>query len=301
MSGLVGRWVEHFTLRSAVSAARAEDPEARARRRTSLAHAQQKLAAADALRPLGQRGASLALVGEALVLLVESAEADSTRAALVSLGVSDADEVAARLVEYAARLPVLDAVFSGADEGAHQRLRAAAAQAMSAAAPRVSSARTLRSVALTRSLAALALVFVACIVAGISSLPRPRILVEPSAYHGPAYTASNARDSNPETAWLLPDDANGYLDLRLSPARAVQSVTLLNAHNAPFNDRATKTWAVELWRGPNKLAVRDGDWAFSPAPVPTVVPISADGVDRIRFVIKSHHQRGGGLAEISFR
>lgn len=306
MSGFVGRWVEHFTQRGALAAAQAEaarpgGTSARAQRRMLVAHARQKLAASDALRPLGQRGTALALVVEALALLVETADAHSAREALGSLGVADADELGARLTSYAARPPVLDAQFSGNDESAYRGLRAAAAQALRGASPRVESVQALRSVALTRSLSALAFGLVACFVALLFAVPRPRVLVESSAVHGPAYLAANARDGNPDTAWLLPDDAAGYLDLRLSPPRSIESLALLNTHNAPFNDRATKAWAVELWRGPRKLAVRDGEWAFSLSPVPTRLSLPADGVDRIRFIVKSYHHRGGGLAELSFR
>jgi hypothetical protein len=301
MSGLVGRWVEHFTLRTAVSAAEVEDAETRAERRVLLAHARQKLAAADALRPLDQRGAALALVVEALSLLVEASGVPSPREALAALGVSDADEVASRLASYASQRPVLDAAFSGADENAHARLRAAASEAERGASSRASSVPALRSVALTRSLAALAFGLIVLVVVVLLALPRPRVLVEPSTFHGPAYVAANARDGDPETDWLLPDALDGYLDLRLSPPRTVHSVTLVNAHNPPFNDRGTKGWSVELWSGAQKVASRDGDWAFTPTPAPTEVAVTADGVDRIRFVVKSHHQRGGGLAEISFR
>lgn len=301
MSGLVGRWVEHFTLRSAVSAAQADDAAARAERRVLLAQARQKLAAADALRPLAQRGAALMLLVETLALLVDCADADSPRAALTALGVQDADEVATRLIDYAGRAPVLDADFSGVDESAYARLRDATTDALRGASVRASSAKALRSVALTRSLSALAFGLIAFLVLALFMVPRPRILVEPSAFHGPAYVAANVRDGDPETAWLLPDGLTGHLDLRLSPARDVRSITLLNAHNAPFNDRGTKGWAVELWRGAQKVAVREGEWAFTPTPLPTVLDLAADDVDRIRFVVKSHHHLGAGLAEITFR
>jgi len=301
MSGLAGRWVEHFTLRSAASAAQADDPQTRGRRRVALAQARQKLAAADALRPIGQRGEALALVVEALALLVESAEAPSVHQGLGALGVRDAEQIAAQLVDYARRPAVFDAAFSGDDERAHHRLRVAAAQAVAGAVPRASSAQALRSIALMRSLSALALVVVAVLVAVIVALPRPRVLVVPSAVHGPAYVAANARDANPDTAWLLPDATTGHLELQLSPPRSVHAITMLNAHNAPFNDRATKGFTVELWRGAQKLAARDGEFAFTPSPTPTTIELAGSGVDRIRFVVKSHHQRGAGLAELSFR
>ena len=301
MTGFATGWREHFTLRHAVSLARAEAPEVLRERGVLVACAAQKLAAADALRPLGQRGEALALVVAALGLLVESAGVGSTLAALVTLGVSSADEIATRLVHYAGRAPVFDAKFSGDDESAHRRLRAAASQAIGPSAVRARSARDLRIVAITRSLSALALLLVSCVAAALLLVPRPRVLVTPSAIHGPAYSAANATDGDPATEWLLPDNTAGFMELRLLPARAVSRVTVLNAHNSPFNDRGTKAWTIELWRGAEKVATRDGEWAFTPTPTPTVVPLSAAGVDRIRFVLKSHHQFGAGIAEISFQ
>ena len=196
---------------------------------------------------------------------------------------------------------MFDAAFSGDDERAHHRLRVAAAQAVEGAVPRASSAQALRRIALTRSLSALALGLVAVLVALVFSLPRPRVFVVPSGVHGPAYVAANARDGNPDTAWLLPDGITGHLELRLLPPRAVHEITMLNAHNEPFNDRATKGFTLELWRGTQKLASRDGEFTFTPSPTPTLIELAGSGVDRIRFVVKSHHQRGAGLAEFSFR
>ncbi len=301
MDGLAQRLVEHLTLRGAIAAAHAVDPSLVALRRRALLGAAQKLAAADALRPLGQRGEALALVVDALALLAEAARTDDTATSLAALGVDDAGAVAERLAAHRAAPARLDAAFSGRDERDHAMLRAAAAMALRGARPAASTATELSGVVVSRGLAAAGLGVVAVALAVTLAVPRPRVLLRPSIVHGPAYLAPNARDGNPATAWLLPDGATGHLDLLLSPPRAVRAVTLLNTQNAPYFDRATRGWALELWRGGERVAVREGEWAFSRTPESAEIAIAGDGVDRIRFVVRSHHQLGAGLAEISFR
>jgi hypothetical protein len=301
MAGFAHRLVERLTLRSAIEAARAADPSLLGPRRRALAAATQKLAAAKALRPLGQRAEALGLVVGALSLLLDAAHAGDDAAALVALGVPEPDAVARVLAARRSGPALLDASFAAHEERDHARLLAAARVALGGLRPLASTAGELRARVASRFVGLATLVVVGALLAVVFALPRPRVLLRPSVEHGPAYLAPNARDGNPVTAWLLPDRTTGHLDLVLTPPRDVHAVTLLNTNNAPYFDRATRGWAVELWRGVARVAVREGEWEFSRTPSPVELPVAGERIDRIRFVVRSHHQLGAGLAEISFR
>jgi len=301
MAGFAHRLVERLTLRDAIAAARTVDPAHLAPRRRALATAAQKLAAADALRPLGQRAEALGLVVQALTLLADAAQQADDAAGLAALGVADGHTVAQRLAVLREGPALLDAAFGEREERDHVLLREAARAALRGLRPYASTARALRARVASRFLATATLLVVGALLAVVFALPRPRVLLRPTVEHGPAYLAPNARDENPATAWLLPDHTAGHLDLMLTPPRDIHAVTLLNTNNAPYFDRATRGWAVELWRGVVRVAVREGEWEFSRTPSPVEMPIAGERIDRIRFVVRSHHQLGAGLAEISFR
>ncbi len=301
MAGIAQRLVERLTMRDAIMAARDADPSRLAHRRRALAVASQKLTAAEALRPLGQRAEALGLLVAALTELVEAVGAGDDAQALASLGVAESESVAHVLAVRRSAPALLDPSFTEQDERDHARLRLATRAALRALRPLASSAGELRARVASRVVGVSTLLVVAASLAVAAVVPRPRVLLRPSVEHGPAYLAPNARDGNPATAWLLPDHTAGHLDLVLAPARDVHTVTLLNTNNAPYFDRATRGWAVELWRGVVRVAVREGEWEFSRTPTPVEVPVAGERIDRIRFVVRSHHQLGAGLAEISFR
>jgi hypothetical protein len=301
MAGIAQRLVERLTLRGAIAAARAADPSLLAPRRRALAAAAQKLAAADALRPLGQRAEALGLLVDALTQLVAAAGAGDDAQALASLGVTEPGAVARVLAVRRGGPALLDASFTEQDERDHARLLVATHAALRGLRPLASTAVELRARVASRVVGVSTLLVVAAALAVVVAVPRPRVLLRPSVEHGPAYLAPNARDGNPATAWLLPDHTAGHLDLVLTPPRDVHAVTLLNTQNAPYFDRATRGWAVELWRGVVRVAVREGEWEFSRTPTPVEIAVAGERIDRIRFVVRSHHQLGAGLAEISFR
>lgn len=116
----------------------------------------------------------------------------------------------------------------------------------------------------------------------------------------PMFGPERAVDGDTATEWLLPDNAEGVLELRLKRPRRVDRVRLVNGHNREFNDRATAAYELEVYAGARLLKKVSGRFAtLVPTPQPVNVPIGVDGADRVRFLVKGHHRSGGALAEIA--
>lgn len=115
-----------------------------------------------------------------------------------------------------------------------------------------------------------------------------------------SFGPDKALDGDPATSWLLSDGTRGWIEVRLHPDRDVTSVRLKNARNAPHHDRATEDYRVELWGGGEKLAEQAGTLEMSREPEWVEVDVAADGVDRIRVVVESWHERSGGLSELAW-
>ncbi len=113
---------------------------------------------------------------------------------------------------------------------------------------------------------------------------------------------SNAFDQNPATAWQLENGQLGWIEARFRSPRALRKVRLLNGINAPWNDRATERYRIELYRGDRIVGTLDGNFAYTATPIveEKVIPGSTGPVDRVRFVALSFHQAGCGLAEMSW-
>lgn len=118
--------------------------------------------------------------------------------------------------------------------------------------------------------------------------------------NAPQFGPPNVLDGQPDTEWLLPDRESGWVDANLSPPRHISRVTLRNAKNAPHFDRATRAYRLEFYSHDRVLRTIDGEFSeFSREPVPVTHDVGLDEVDRIRFVVSSHHNLGGGLAEMT--
>ncbi len=115
------------------------------------------------------------------------------------------------------------------------------------------------------------------------------------------YQPSNILDGRPDTEWLLPDHTTGWVELRISPPRRIERVSILNAHNAPMNDRATLGYTLEIYAHGERTQATEGDFTFSPNPEAVLHDVGQDDVERIRVVVRSSHNYGGGLAEVSFQ
>ncbi len=116
-----------------------------------------------------------------------------------------------------------------------------------------------------------------------------------------SFSADMAIDGRNDTWWLLPDRANGWVEQRMSPSRHVDSVTLLNTSNPPAHDRGTQDYRLEIYSGGSIVQSIDGHFDWSDAPTPVTHEINRDDVDRVRFVVRTYHRTGGGLAEMTIR
>lgn len=116
-----------------------------------------------------------------------------------------------------------------------------------------------------------------------------------------SFSADMAIDGRNDTWWILPDRATGWVEERISPSRHVSQVVLLNSSNPPSHDRGTSDYRLEIYSGGTLARSIDGhfDWADSPQPV--THDIDMDGVERVRFVVRSYHRTGGGLTEMTVR
>jgi hypothetical protein len=116
----------------------------------------------------------------------------------------------------------------------------------------------------------------------------------------PAFGAEAATDGRPDTYWLLPDRTSGWLEVRIAPGRRIERVRLINSHNPPHGDRATRDYQLEIHAGGTLARTIEGTFEYSTTPEPVVHEIGLDDVQRIRFVARTHHQNGAGLAELSY-
>lgn len=115
------------------------------------------------------------------------------------------------------------------------------------------------------------------------------------------FSADMAIDGRNDTWWLLPDRANGWVEQRMSPSRHVDSVTLLNTSNPPAHDRGSQDYRLEIYSGGSIVQSIDGHFDWSDTPTPVTHEINRDDVDRVRFVVRTYHRTGGGLAEMTIR
>jgi hypothetical protein len=202
----------------------------------------------------------------------------------------------------AAAAPRLDAEVTADHAAAFHRILAA----------RVAIDREVHPAALTvaqvgakrRNRIALA-VFVAlvAIVGSYLALRRPTgTFADASAYFGnnDQFAPANAIDGNPETEWLLPDHTTGWLEVNVGPPRRIAAVSIVNASNQPHEDRATREYTIEVWAHGELARSVEGTLPFSTARNPVRHQVDVDDAERVRVVVRSWHQLGAGLAELSF-
>lgn len=116
----------------------------------------------------------------------------------------------------------------------------------------------------------------------------------------PDFEPSRILDGNGDTSWLLPDRTTGWVEVTVNPPRTVSRVRLLNTHNTPYNDRATLQYRLRVFANGTETRAIDGSFEFSPAPSWVTHDIgNVEGVDRVRFEVRTWYQHGGGLAELA--
>ncbi|AKF06025.1 hypothetical protein [Sandaracinus amylolyticus] len=330
---------EYFTLRDASATAARIPETKRKEIADALALGRQKAEAAEALWSNGHAAEGLRLVVEALIATLDAApryesattapakepapkiegeselgESDAPksepapatwRTALAARGVS-ADRVRAiGDAEDKARttaLPRLDSDVSAEHADLYQQIARARLDVERALAYAAMSARELGWTRVAR-IATAAVLGVALITALYFVVRTPHeVTADASATfaNSPTFGAGNAIDGDANSEWLLPDRSSGWVEARLSPPRHVARVTLRNAKNAPHFDRATREYRIELYSGGRVVEQIDGEFAtYERDPQPVSHDFDADGIDRVRFVSRSHHNLGGGLAEMT--
>ncbi|MBZ0115745.1 MAG: hypothetical protein K8H88_02030, partial [Sandaracinaceae bacterium] len=228
--------------------------------------------------------------------------------ALRARGLSDRKLRAVREADEALRkteLPPLDDDVSPTHAELFQQLAAARRHADRVLAPAAMSASQLTWTRISRFavLGAAALIAILAFYFAVRT-PDETTAIASAVYANHAdYQPEMAIDGDPESEWLLPDHQTGWLEVRLSPPERVGTLRLRNTHNRQYNDRATKDYTVEIYSGGAVVRTIQGTW---PRLVPNDPPwtehqVGVDNVERIRFVVRSSHNYGGGLAEIEWR
>jgi len=126
-----------------------------------------------------------------------------------------------------------------------------------------------------------------------------RVYASASAVYGPGHSAENATDGLRVTEWVLPDNQPGYLDLTFAARRAVHGVTLINAHNRWYMDRAIKRGMVLVFDDQKVVDQRALEFGgVEQHPAPLRVPLKGERGTRVRVLVTEHFGLSGGLAEV---
>ncbi len=150
-----------------------------------------------------------------------------------------------------------------------------------------------------------ATVIAACLVGTWLMVRTPhRVFSTASAFYrnDAQFSPDNVFDGDEHTEWLLNDRQTGWVEGRLSPARSISAVRILNGHNRHYNDRAVKGYKIELFDSSgNKLTEIEGEFErLAPAPEWVSHPAEFDDVERIRISVTSSHRLGASLAEVAW-
>lgn len=130
---------------------------------------------------------------------------------------------------------------------------------------------------------------------------RVRKFVHPiaSGAFSPKYDARYAIDGRTDTAWIAPDGTSAWIDFELMPPRPVMYVRMHDTRNPPNNDREVKDFRLEFWRDGRPVDAVEGTYPATDTPGYIRVTVNRTWkVEKVRFVIKTFAQKGGGLAEI---
>lgn len=200
-------------------------------------------------------------------------------------------------------LPELDASVSATHAELYKELYRARADVDRALAPASLTPGQVKLKVIQRwTTAVLTLVLVA--VGLFFALRTPRMVTASASSffrNDPQFGPDKVFDDDPNTEWLLNDGQTGWIEARLSPGRSLTKVRILNGHNRHFNDRGVKELHLELYDASGqKVFEHRGELAFSESPSWVDVPVSAEGVERLRLNVTSFHRVGGALAEIAF-
>ena len=277
------------------------DDADRARFTTAMALARERLDATDVLWAASHKAESLHVLARALAALEDALAIarlappePSLAQALLRMepdvqALRDARGRLERCEEVDARLDSDDLALAHATRdlarSTHARLRKAMRQPGEVARRRIGVV-----VALAIVVAALKVIQVAL---------RDDVEVVASDVLHPTYAAVRVVDGDLSTEWLAPEDKDGWLEVRLRKPIDVQAVRITNAHNAPHNDRGAKQLDVHLYHGDTLLAGTQTTFnQIETVHQAREIPIAGARVTKVRCTLRSHHGKGGGLAEI---
>jgi hypothetical protein len=135
--------------------------------------------------------------------------------------------------------------------------------------------------------------------ASASQLAPRGMEAQASATYHEMFVPANAIDGFAISEWLLPDQTAGWLDVKLEKPRNIRAVKLTNGHNRNFHDRAIHDFRVEAYAGDRLITAKDGSFPpIDPHGTTTEIPLPADGVTRVRVVVKTWYGLGAALAEV---
>ncbi len=313
---LLARVVEFFTLKDALRAAEGVPERTRSALAERLALGRQRADCADILWTNGHTAEGLSLALAALDATVEGASGEGAegeaageprdawerlREALLShMDRIELDDLRDVLRRAEGPLPKTDRDVSPAHAELFAELVRARTRIDRVLAPR---ALTKRAIGFSRALrvGAAILVLVGVALALALALRRPSAMfASASAFfeQSPRFAPEMAIDGSATTSWLLPDGATGWLEVSLSPPRHVDRVRLLNTTNPPWSDRATRDYRLELYAHGALARTLDGSFEWTDAPSFVDRDVGLDDIDRVRFVVRSFHRVGAGLAEL---
>jgi len=116
-----------------------------------------------------------------------------------------------------------------------------------------------------------------------------------------AHDAERAIDGDPATAWLLPDNSPGHLEVLLPEPQTLTELRLLNVDRDAPDVRATRDYRVDFYVQGKVVQSLEGRWKRAGGqPTWTKHALGLEGVERIRFEVVTWFPLGGGLAEIQW-
>ncbi|MFK7987751.1 MAG: discoidin domain-containing protein [Sandaracinaceae bacterium] len=226
------------------------------------------------------------------------------RAALKERGLAEtrlAEVVAAEAGLAAKALPGLDDDVSAVEGTLFQKLVASRVAVDHVLAPATLTPGALLKTRLTRI--GMGVLFLAALITGatVALWPTRGEFTQASGRYSTEFTAANVIDGDTSTEWLLPDGANGWVEVEMLPPRSIHQVRLRNAHNRHYNNRGTREYRIQFYGDGVLAETVEGEWpTLEPDPEWTEHEVELEGIDRIRVQVVSHHELGGGLAELSW-
>jgi len=255
-----------------------------------------RVSAADLLDRAPHRAESLHVLArglDAIDAAIEQLESEQ-RSGLRTLSSSDREKLN-QLRQRLEAAPQDDRQLSTADLAARREARRIALRAL----------RRLRNASLSRRAIIVrrsAWIFAGLVCVGLvgeATLVHDRIEAVASERYSVSHAANNVLDGNNATEWLARDDSPAWIELRFRDPISVSAVRVVNARNAPFEDRATKDLEVTLFNDDHELRKATLTLpGVGQEPDGHSIAIAGSRVTRVRLSALSYYGKGAGFAEI---